>query len=77
VDWILSFILGDPMGAAIAARIDQTIAKLPGLGWFDRLSRSREESLRKMARDSAAKSTEIRVGWTPTAANRECRESEG
>jgi hypothetical protein len=48
VDWILSFILGDSMGAQIAARIDQTIAKLPGLGWFDRLTRSREEALRKM-----------------------------
>jgi rubrerythrin len=47
VEWILSFILGDSMGAQIAARIDQTIAKLPGLGWFDRLTRSREEALRK------------------------------
>jgi rubrerythrin len=77
VDWILSFILGDPMGAAIAARIDQAIAKLPGLGWFDRLSRSREVSLRKTARDSVTKPTETKIGWTPAAANRECRESEG
>jgi hypothetical protein len=50
VEWILSFILGDSMGAQIAARIDQTIAKLPGLEWFDRLTRSREEALQKMAR---------------------------
>jgi hypothetical protein len=27
VDWILSFILGDPQGAEIARRIDTTIAK--------------------------------------------------
>ncbi len=47
VDWILSFILGDLQGAQIAHRIDATIAKLPGLGWFDRLSRSREEALRQ------------------------------
>jgi hypothetical protein len=48
VEWILSFILGDSMGAQIAARIDQTIAKLPGLEWFDRLTRSREEALQKL-----------------------------
>jgi hypothetical protein len=47
VDWILSFILGDPQGADIARRIDATIAKLPGLHWFDRLSRSREDALRQ------------------------------
>jgi len=46
VDWILSFILGDPQGADIARRIDETIGKLPGLVWFDRLSRSREEAMR-------------------------------
>ena len=45
VDWILSFLLGDPKGAEIATRIDQTIAKLPGLEWFDRLSRSRDQAL--------------------------------
>jgi rubrerythrin len=50
VEWILSFILGDSRGAQIAARIDQTIAKLPGLEWFDRLTRSREEALQKMSR---------------------------
>jgi rubrerythrin len=46
VSWILSFILGDPDGAEIASRIDTTISKLPGMGWFDRLSRSRDEALR-------------------------------
>ena len=45
VDWILSFLLGDPEGAEIATRIDQTIAKLPGLEWFDRLSKSRNQAL--------------------------------
>jgi rubrerythrin len=49
VSWILSFILGDPEGEEIARRIDETIARLPGLEWFDRLSRSREEALK--ARD--------------------------
>ena len=47
VSWILSFILGDPEGAEIASRIDTTIAKLPGLDWFDRLSRSRAEALQE------------------------------
>jgi hypothetical protein len=48
VSWILSFILGDPEGAEIASRIDTTIAKLPGLEWFDRLGRSRSEALGEM-----------------------------
>jgi len=52
VDWILSFILGDPQGAEIARRIDETIAKLPGLAWFDRLSRSREEAMRQVTATS-------------------------
>jgi hypothetical protein len=49
VEWMSRFILGDSRGAEIAARIDATIAKLPGLEWFDRLSRSREESLGRLA----------------------------
>lgn len=49
VNWILSFILGDPQGAEIAGRIDSTIAKLPGLAWFHRLSESREEALRELS----------------------------
>ena len=52
VDWVLAFILGDSMGAEVASRIDATIAKLPGLGWFDRLSRSRQESLERVALQS-------------------------
>lgn len=46
VNWILSFILGDPAGVEIAQRIDSTIAKLPGLEWFDRLTRCRAEAVR-------------------------------
>jgi len=53
VNWILSFILGDPQGAEIAERIDATIAKLPGLEWFHRLSESREEALAELARKGA------------------------
>jgi rubrerythrin len=47
VSWILSFILGDPEGAEIASRIDTTIARLPGLEWFDRLARGRDEALQE------------------------------
>jgi len=50
VSWILSFILGDPEGAEIARRIDATIGKLPGLEWFDRLTRSRDEALQEAGR---------------------------
>jgi rubrerythrin len=48
VEWILSFILGNPEGEQIARRIDTTIAKLPGLQWFDRLWASREEALKSI-----------------------------
>jgi hypothetical protein len=48
VSWILSFIMGDAEGAEIARRVDNTIAKLPGLEWFDRLSISREEALQEL-----------------------------
>jgi hypothetical protein len=53
VDWILSYILRGPAGETVARRIDETIAKLPGLQWFDSLSRSREDSLRKMRLEPA------------------------
>ncbi len=46
VDWILRFILDGESGAQVAARIDSTIAKLPGMEWFDRLARSREDALK-------------------------------
>jgi hypothetical protein len=44
------FILGDSRGGEVAARIDATSGKLPGLAWFDRLTRSREESLTRLGR---------------------------
>jgi len=53
VNWILSFILGDPQGAEIAQRIDSTIAKLPGLEWFHRLSDSRDEALQELRRKNS------------------------
>jgi len=46
VSWILNYILNGPEGATVARRIDETIAKLPGLQWFDRLSASRAASLK-------------------------------
>jgi rubrerythrin len=45
VDWILNYILADASGAQVARRIDATIAKLPGMEWFNRMTRSREASL--------------------------------
>lgn len=45
VSFISRFVLGDGPGAAVAARIDATIAKLPGLAWFDRLTLTRAASL--------------------------------
>jgi hypothetical protein len=45
VNWILGYVLQGSEGEKIARRIDETIAKLPGLEWFDRLTRSRAESL--------------------------------
>jgi hypothetical protein len=48
VNWILNYVLRGAEGEAIARRIDQTIAKLPGLTWFRQLWLSREESLRRL-----------------------------
>ena len=45
VSFISRFVLGDNPGASVAARIDATIAKLPGLGWFDRLTLTRAACL--------------------------------
>ncbi len=53
VEWILSFILGDPEGVEIARRIDETIAKLPGMQWFDRLSVSRQDAIDRRAKSRA------------------------
>jgi hypothetical protein len=54
VDWMNRFILGDSRGGEVAARIDSTISKLPGLEWFDRLTRSRGESLARLAKTDPA-----------------------
>lgn len=47
VNWILSYILCGPGGAQVAQRIDSTIAKLPGMEWFDRMSRGREKLIQQ------------------------------
>jgi hypothetical protein len=53
VNWILNYILRGPEGENVARRIDETIAKLPGLGWFHRLSECREESLQRSHAEEA------------------------
>jgi hypothetical protein len=53
VNWILNYILRGPEGKNVARRIDETIAKLPGLGWFHRLSECREESLQRSHAEEA------------------------
>jgi hypothetical protein len=47
VEWIGNYILGDVSGAVVAERIDGTIARLPGMGWFRGLGATREASLRR------------------------------
>ncbi len=47
VEWIGHYILGDASGAEVVARIDQTIARLPGMGFFKGLSDTREASLKR------------------------------
>ncbi len=49
VDWVLGFILGDAAGAEVAARIDASIARLPGLEWFRGLTLSRQRVLSERA----------------------------
>ncbi len=44
--WILRYVLGGAEGAEVAARIDQTIARLPGLAWFRGLTDHRERAFR-------------------------------
>jgi hypothetical protein len=47
VTFISRFVLGDAAGARVAERIDATIAKLPGMEWFDRLTRTRAAAVRQ------------------------------
>ena len=53
VSWILDYILQGPEGEKVARWIDETIAKLPGLGWFDRLSESRAQKVQHATMDAA------------------------
>jgi rubrerythrin len=46
VRWIAERILNGAGGARVAARIDHTIAKLPGMEWFRGLSELRSDALR-------------------------------
>jgi len=61
VSWMLNYILQGAEGETVARRIDETIAKLPGLEWFDRLSASREARLAERKPD-----TRTRVATLPT-----------
>jgi len=54
VEWISNYILGDASGAVVAERVDRTIAKLPGMGWFKGLTASREGSLRRSGQAAPA-----------------------
>ena len=44
VRWTMRYIFGDHEGLEIVQRIDACISRLPGMEWFDLLSRMREES---------------------------------
>lgn len=57
VNWILKYILQGPEGEVIPRRIDETIAKLPGFDWFNRLSESRADSLRHPQDEHSAATT--------------------
>lgn len=50
VNWILRYVLQGLEGEKVAHRIDETIAKLPGLEWFDRLTLSRAESMTQVSK---------------------------
>jgi rubrerythrin len=60
VNWILRYVLNGTEGETVARRIDAMIAKLPGLQWFDRLHRSRQESLRA-ASEASSRVAELAV----------------
>jgi hypothetical protein len=50
---ILKHILRESEGEKVARRIDETIAKLPGLVWFNRLTLSRAENLKRLSHEQA------------------------
>lgn len=59
VEWIGHYVLGDAPGGEVAERIDQTIAKLPGMAWFRGLSETREASLKRRRQTTPAMITQI------------------
>ena len=61
VEWIGNYILGDASGAVVAERIDQTIARLPGMGWFRGLSETRDASLRRPQQGGPAMLAQVTV----------------
>jgi rubrerythrin len=66
VDWILDYMLSGNEGLQVARRIDQTIAKLPGLEWFDRMEYSRQECMRRRAQAKKAPSSNPILAEKPT-----------
>ncbi len=54
VEWIGHYVLGDAPGGEVAERIDQTIARLPGMTWFRGLSETREASLKRRRQTTPA-----------------------
>ena len=45
VRWTMQFIFGDSEGMEIARRVDACISRLPGMDWFNLLSRMRAEAI--------------------------------
>ena len=45
VRWTMRYIFGDHEGMEIVRRIDECISKLPGMAWFNLMSRMREETV--------------------------------
>jgi hypothetical protein len=46
-DFLLTSIFDGPEGREAISRIDRTIARLPGLGWFDLMSRRMDAAVRR------------------------------
>ena len=59
VEWIGHYVLGDAPGGVVAERIDQTIARLPGMMWFRGLSETREASLKGRRQTAPAMITQV------------------
>ncbi len=48
VDFVMAYVFGGPDGAAEARHVDETIARLPAMGWFTGLTLSVRASLRRL-----------------------------